>query len=149
MKVLRAVTVVVLSIVVQVSAVLAQKEVSITIEKIVANQQISGSIQGLSSQDYSKYKVIVYVHTDQWYIHPYADQDEGKSWASIQAGGKWQIPTVQREFKADKVAALLVKKNYPEPNKVDNLEKIQHSPPYTFFLLNGDMELHRNRQFFV
>jgi hemoglobin-like flavoprotein len=23
------------------------------------------------------------------------------------------------------------------------------SPPYTFFLLNGDMELHRNRQLFV
>ena len=25
----------------------------------------------------------------------------------------------------------------------------KHSPPYTFFLLNGDMELHRDRQLFV
>jgi diamine N-acetyltransferase len=25
----------------------------------------------------------------------------------------------------------------------------QHSPPYTFFLLNGDMELYRNRHLFV
>src|SRR6266446_760632 len=26
---------------------------------------------------------------------------------------------------------------------------IQHSPPYAFFLLNGDIELNRNRQRFV
>jgi hypothetical protein len=25
----------------------------------------------------------------------------------------------------------------------------EHSPPYTFFLLNGDMELHRNRHIFI
>jgi len=24
-----------------------------------------------------------------------------------------------------------------------------NSPPYTFFLLNGDMELYRNRHFFI
>ena len=126
MKTFSVVIGVVLSIVVQVSAVLAQ-EVSITIQEIVADQRISGRVESLESQDYPHYKVIVYVHTDQWYIHPYAGQDEGKSWASIQADGKWQIPTVQREFKANKVAALLVKKNYPEPNKVDNLEKIQRT----------------------
>jgi transposase-like protein len=26
---------------------------------------------------------------------------------------------------------------------------VAYSPPYTFFLLNGDMKLHRNRQFFI
>jgi hypothetical protein len=25
----------------------------------------------------------------------------------------------------------------------------KNSPPYTFFLLNDDMELHRNRHFFI
>ena len=29
------------------------------------------------------------------------------------------------------------------------LENRFHSPPYTFFLLNGDMELYRNRHFFI
>jgi len=28
-------------------------------------------------------------------------------------------------------------------------ELLNNSPPYTFFLPNGDMELHRNRQIFV
>lgn len=128
MKAFRVVLAIVLSIVAQASAVLAQ-EVSITIGKIVENQQISGSVGGLAPQDYKNYKVVVYVHTDKWYIHPYAGQDEGLSWASIQSNGTWRIKTVKREFKADKVAALLVKRNYPEPNKIEdeNLEEVQHS----------------------
>jgi len=28
-------------------------------------------------------------------------------------------------------------------------QKYQTSPPYTFFLLNDDMELHRNRHLFI
>lgn len=103
------------------------QQISVSITDITANQQICGAVSGLPSQDYQNYKVIVYVHTDQWYIHPYAGQDEGKSWASIQANGKWQIQTVQREFKADKVAAVLVKRNYPEPSKTESLERIQQA----------------------
>jgi ABC-type uncharacterized transport system substrate-binding protein len=29
------------------------------------------------------------------------------------------------------------------------VDKILNSPPYTFFLLNGDMELYRNRHLFI
>lgn len=101
------------------------QQISVSITDITANQQIFGTVSGLPSQDYQNYKVIVYVHTDQWYIHPYAGQDEGKSWASIQANGKWQIQTIQREFRADKVAAVLVKRNYPEPSKTESLKRIQ------------------------
>ena len=104
------------------------QQITISINKIIPNQMICGSISGLSAQDYKKYKVIVYVHTDQWYIHPYAGQGDGKSWASIQPDGGWQIQTVQRDFKADKVAAILVsKENYAEPSKIESLERIQKS----------------------
>lgn len=98
---------------------------TVLINEIVANHQISGEIYGLTPKEYPNYKVIVYVHTDQWYIHPYAGQDEGKSWASIEANGTWRIQTVQRGLKADKVAALLVKQNYPEPCAIERLENIQ------------------------
>src|ERR1044072_9130280 len=80
--------------------------VSLTIAAITANQTISGEAKGLMPRDLVDYKVIVYVHTDQWYIHPYAGQGEGKSWASIKSDGSWQIRTVQREFAADSVAAI-------------------------------------------
>jgi hypothetical protein len=104
--------------------VFAQKAM-ISITSITANHRITGTVVGLPEEDYVNFKVIVYVHTDQWYIHPYAGQDEGKSWASVEAGGNWQIQTVQREFKADKIAALLVKRNYPEPSRTESLERIQ------------------------
>ena len=37
------------------------------------------------------------------------------------------------------------------PEQSRDLAKFENiiSPPYTFFLLNGDIELHRNRQLFV
>jgi hypothetical protein len=60
------------------------------------------------------------------YIHPYAAQDEGLSWASIKDNGTWQIQTVQRQFKSDQMAALLVERTYTEPNKLEKLESIAH-----------------------
>ena len=105
-------------------SVLYPQNAAITINQITVNQKISGTVRNLDPKEYANYKVIVYVHTDNWYIHPYAAQGEGLSWVSIGKDGKWQIKTVQREFRADKVAAILVKKNYPEPNKAETLESI-------------------------
>lgn len=48
----------------------------------------------------------MYVHNDMWYIHPYAGQQEGKSFASVTAKGKWRIKTVKREYSVDEVAAV-------------------------------------------
>lgn len=48
------------------------QQVSITIDQIIANERVSGYVRGLVPAEYSKYKVLFYVHTDQWYIHPYA-----------------------------------------------------------------------------
>lgn len=98
--------------------------ITISIDKIQTNKEISGYVTGIQKNKHSNYKVIVYVHTDRWYIHPYAGQGEGLSWVTINANNTWNIKTVQREFKADQVAALLVKKNYPEPNTLISLERI-------------------------
>lgn len=98
----------------------------ITIDQIIANDYVSGYVSGLAPAEYGKYKVIFYVHTDQWYIHPYAGQGEGMSWASIKGNSTWQIKTVQREFKANSIAALIVERQYPEPNKVEDIRKIPY-----------------------
>jgi hypothetical protein len=99
--------------------------VAITIKDIEPNQFITGEVRGLSAGELSDHKVIVYVQTDKWYIHPVASQGEGKSWAALRPDGQWRLSTVQREHKANRVAALLVKKNYPEPPTADSLESIQ------------------------
>ncbi|MBU1235520.1 MAG: hypothetical protein KJ634_00535 [Gammaproteobacteria bacterium] len=103
----------------------------ITIDKIVAGKQITGHIQGLAPQAASKYKVLVYVHTDRWYIHPYAGQGEERTWASVKEDGSWQVQTVQREFRADSVAALLVLRSVPEPNRVESLTNIPYQAAIT------------------
>ena len=94
------------------------QDVQITVDSIEANDRVSGYVSGLDPKEYSQYKVLLYVHTDQWYIHPFAGQGEGMSWAAIGTDGTWKIRTVQREFKANMVAALVVDRNYPEPNKL-------------------------------
>lgn len=123
MKALRVVIVAIILVIVYVSAIVAQ-QVSITIDLIIPDERIAGHIRGLTTVNYPNYKVIVYVQTDRWYIHPYVGQGEGLSWASIQEDGIWQIQTVLREFKAVRVAALLVQRNYLEPSRVENLERI-------------------------
>jgi hypothetical protein len=97
---------------------------SIQIDSIQADKKIMGHVTGLRTN--SGYKVLVYVHTDRWYVHPYAGQGQGMSWATIDDDGAWSLRTVQREFKADKVAALVVKMGADEPAKVENVDSIPH-----------------------
>jgi len=100
---------------------------TVAIDQIVANDSIVGHVNGLEPEDVANYKIIVYVHTDQWYIHPYAGQGEGKTWAAVRNDGTWRISTVRREFQANRVAALLVPRSLPEPNKTHSLATIPYS----------------------
>ena len=99
----------------------------VTIDQIVVDNRISGYVRDLSTTDPSGYKVIVYIHTDQWYIHPYAGQGDGQSWASINSDGTWQIATVNRGVPADSIAALVVGRDYIVPTKLESLGIIPQS----------------------
>ena len=96
----------------------------ITIDRIEANQRIRGQVTGLPAGAAARYKVIVYTYTDEWYLHPYAGQGEGLSWAPIGPNGDWGLPTVQRAFKSDRMAALVVERTYAEPARVERLSDI-------------------------
>jgi hypothetical protein len=95
------------------------------IDEIVENDHIAGHVVGLSSAVVDEYKVVVYVHTNQWYIHPYAGQSEGSSWASISSTLKWNLGSVRREAPADQVAALLVKANVNPPATMQALGAVR------------------------
>jgi len=69
---------------------------------------IRGKVVGLVKEDFNKYKIVAYVLTDQWYIHPYAEDVAGKGYASIDREGNWELQTVWRGFQSYKVAFLLV-----------------------------------------
>ena len=47
------------------------------------------------------------------------------------------------------ISSSLLKIKKGQIKGLGDIEIFQYSPPYTFFLLNGDMELYRNRHLFV
>lgn len=103
---------------------MAAEGVSISINKISQDDHIAGTVTGLTEKGCADHKVVVYVKTDKWYIHPYELGGDGKSWASIGAKGSWKIETVRREFSASVVAALLVKRDSRVPAQVGNVQGI-------------------------
>lgn len=108
-----------------------QVKPSIRILEIVENSHIVGRVTGLDPSQYDQYKVLVYVKTDKWYIHPYERGGEGLSFAKINRDGSWSIGTVKRQFLADLVAALLVRKDYAPPSIVNDLRQIDTLASYT------------------
>ena len=102
----------------------ASGQVSISIDTIVANDRITGTVQGLDAAETAEFKVVVYVRTDQWYIHPYAGQGEGRSWARVKPDGSWSLETVRRQFSADSVAALLVPAGEAVPSRMQDLASV-------------------------
>lgn len=99
-------------------------EVQIRIDRIVKDSRISGQVTGLAPGERDKYKTLVYVLTDRWYIHPVSGQGLGQSWARIEEGGGWSIPSVRRQYAAKQVAALVVLRDLAEPATADDLREL-------------------------
>lgn len=105
-------------------SVKGSEQIAIRIDEIRENDYIAGSVTGLTKKGRGQLKVVVYVETDKWYIHPYERGGENKSWASIQANGSWTIETIRREFAASRVAALLVERDSRPPSTTANVRSI-------------------------
>jgi hypothetical protein len=100
------------------------EQVSIEILEIKPNEYIKGRVDGLNPAEYEKHKVVVYVKTDKWYIHPFERGGPGKSYATIGKDGKWTIATKKREYLSDYVVALLLRSNYQAPSTAHTLGEI-------------------------
>ncbi len=97
---------------------------TIEITDIQQDNLISGKVSGLKGP-LSHYKVVVYVKTDRWYVHPFASGGPGRSYAEIEDDGTWEIQTVLREFPASAVAAAVVAKDYPAPSRMGSMGAIK------------------------
>ena len=97
-------------------------KIGIKIDEIVKDSHISGQVTGLDADSVEKYKVLVFVRTDQWYLHPYASGGEGLSWARVKPDGTWRISTVLRGFASSAVAAVLVFRQHPQESRLRSLE---------------------------
>jgi hypothetical protein len=123
------------------SGIAYSAEMTISINDIIANDHIAGTVTGLDAAEAVNYCVVVYIHTDTWYIHPFANGGVGKSWAEIRDGKAWRISTVKRDFPADSMAAVLLKRSAKDecsaPTKPDTVESIPREESMTIKRLAG------------
>lgn len=85
------------------------------VDEIVKNSHIKGHIKGLPTEAYDKFKVVFYVKTNRWYVHPYTyyeGQEEGYSYSNLKANGEFKVKTVRRDVPSKKMAVVLVPRSY-------------------------------------
>lgn len=91
------------------------KSARVVVEEIVKNDHIKGFVKGLPQEALDKFKVVFYVKTNRWYVHPYTyyeGQEEGYSYSNLRADGSFWVRTVRRDVPSRELAVVVVPKNY-------------------------------------
>ncbi|MFL5786221.1 MAG: hypothetical protein ACJ76H_16500, partial [Bacteriovoracaceae bacterium] len=86
------------------------KSVQISVDEIVKNNHIKGHVTGLKEESLDDFRMIFYVKTNKWYVHPYQynqNQTSGYSYSDLSHGGEFWIRSVFRTA-AKEMAVLLV-----------------------------------------
>lgn len=91
----------------------ACKTVEVNVESIVRDEWIEGQVKGLPEEAFDKFKMIFYVKTNRWYVHPFEGADEGQTYAYLNEQGEFKIRTVKREITSKQLAAVLVPRAVP------------------------------------
>lgn len=105
----------------------ARRLIKVMMEDFVSGVSISGRVTGLKAQEIDTHKVLLYVLTNKWYIHPYAENTEGKGYARIKADGSWSLRTINRGHHPYKLAILVVPMDYVPPAAVPVEEDAEQS----------------------
>lgn len=113
----------------------SEGKTKIFIDEFQSGRRIGGHLTGIASdaETRKKYKVMVYVFTTMWYVHPFAEQGEGRTWTALRSDEErvlWSILTEKRRDQAAEVAALLVPATTLEGKSSSELRDV--SKFYTF-----------------
>lgn len=102
-------------------------KIKVIMEGFKSGTSISGRVSALKPDDVEKYKILVYILTNKWYIHPYAENVEGRGYASIKSDGTWSLLTVNRGNHPAKLAILVVVKDFDPPPAVAVEEDVEQA----------------------
>lgn len=69
---------------------------TVSVDEVIKNEHIKGRVVGLPTQALDKFKVVFYVKTNRWYVHPYTQGEDGYSYSTLTADGEFSIRTVLR-----------------------------------------------------
>lgn len=98
---------------------LSRRSVEVKMMGFEPGRRIHGTVSGLAAGEPATLKVLVYVLTDKWYIHPEAAATPGRGFAAIDPDGRWEIDTVWRGHQAIKLALVVVPKGQWAPAVVE------------------------------
>jgi len=104
-----------------------RERVSVTMGNFVSGVSISGRVTGLEAKDVGRYKVVLYVLTNRWYIHPIAENMEGTGYAPITTDGSWTMRTVNRSNHPFRLAILVLPMDHVPPAVVESGEDAESS----------------------
>lgn len=91
------------------------KTTEVVVDEIVRDSHIRGHIEGMKEEAYDRFKVVFYVKTNRWYVHPYTyyeGQQEGYSYSNINRNGEFYVRTVRRQVPSKQLAVVLVPRSY-------------------------------------
>lgn len=91
------------------------RNTEVVVDEIVRDSHIKGHIVGLPTEAYQDFKVVFYVKTNRWYVHPYTyyeGQEAGFSYSNLAADGSFEVKTVRRDVPSKQMAVVVVPKTY-------------------------------------
>lgn len=117
------------------------KNADIKITQIVKNNHIKGHVTGLAEASLEDFKMIFYVNTNRWYIHPYQynqNQPSGYSFSDLTAGGNFWIRSVFRVPAKQMAAVLVPSPHYIYAKKRTLNELLKYACKHVIVPGNGD-----------
>ncbi len=117
------------------------KNLKINVSEIVKNSHIQGAVTGFKETSLDDFKVLFYVRTENWYVHPYEynpAQPSGYSYSDFAAGGTFWIRSVFRT-PAKEMAVIVVPSPHFIYNKSSGLKGLlKYACNYVVVPGNGD-----------
>lgn len=113
----------------------------ISVTQIVKNSHIQGSVSGLKESSLEDFKMVFYVHTTGWYVHPYVynpSQPSGYSYSDLTAGGNFWIRSVFRTPAKEMLAILVPSPHLIYAKKKSEGELLKYACAYVKIPGNGD-----------
>lgn len=96
------------------------KSAVVAVDEIVKNSHIKGHVTGLPTDALEKFKVVFYVKTNRWYVHPYSHyegQEEGYSYSNLNTHGEFKVKTIRRDVPSKEMAVVVVPRSYKITNQ--------------------------------
>ena len=102
------------------------KVATVNVQAIVKNSHIKGYVTGLKETSLEDFKMIFYVKTNRWYVHPYQfneSQPSGYSYSDLTTGGSFWIRSHFRT-PSKRMVAILVPSVHAVYNKKSTLNQL-------------------------